>query len=318
MKKIDVLFITNKDDISVDYLIKKLKNKTKSFLRINSEDISYISFLYCPNGDTIVKIKNTEYNLSSVKSVVFKRTPIKFDLNHNDENRKYLDNERKHFFEGIYLCLKDAKWINPMFSTHIAERKLFQLKLSKDIGFLIPDTIVTNNPFIANDFVISHANSIIKPISNGLQVLKDEIYSIYTSEISKDFFKPFLQTKELFETPVFLQEKIENLYDIRVTIIGDNVIPVRIEKNNKLEVDWRKPEISKKYSITELPEEIKSKLKNLHKKLNLIYSAIDLIQKPNGEFVFLEINPVGEWVWLESELNLNISELIINELLWQK
>ncbi|MCZ8091203.1 MvdC/MvdD family ATP grasp protein [Flavobacterium sp.] len=312
---IKILFITNQDDISVDYLISKLKLKTKSYLRIDSEDINVIDFNINPNGEFILIKDNKKYNLKKVSSVVFKRTPIKFNFDLKDSNQNYLNNERKHFYEGLYLCLKDAKWINPMFSTHIAERKLFQLFEAKKIGLKTPVSILTNNPITADNFLKNNKKSIIKPISNGLQVLENKFYSIYTSEIPNDFFDDY-DKNILFETPVLLQERIENENDIRVVIINDKVFSVEITKNDKSEVDWRKPEIKKSYRQITLPQELSNKLIMLNKSLNLVYSAIDLIKRPDGKFVFLEINPVGEWVWLESELNLNISETIINELLW--
>lgn len=313
---VEILFITNKDDISVDYLISKLKLKTKKFLRIDSEDINKIDFNINPNGEFLVRINNEMYNLKNVRSVVFKRTPTKFDFSKEDSNQNYLNNERKHFFEGLYLCLKDAKWINPMFATHIAERKIFQLNQAQLLGLQIPDSVITNNSLTAHKFLQKHQKSIIKPISNGLQVLKKDIYSIYTSEIKKDFFISYKESN-LFETPVFLQEKIENKSDIRVVIINENIFSVRIDKNDKTEVDWRKPEILKTYSNINLPKKLSNLLIELNKSFGLIYSAIDLIEKPNGEFIFLETNPVGEWVWLESELDLNISETLIKEMLWQ-
>ncbi len=313
---IEILFITNKLDISVDYLISKLKLKTKKNLRIDSEDINRIDFKINPNGEFLINKKRKKYNLKSVRSVVFKRTPTKFDFNKDDSNQKYLNNERKHFFEGLYLCLKDAKWINPMFATHIAERKIFQLNQAKLLGLQTPNSIVTNNSLTAHKFLQQHKKSIIKPISNGLQVVNNDIYSIYTSEIKKDFFNLYKES-DLFETPVFLQEKIENKSDIRVVIINKNIFTVRIDKNDKSEVDWRKPEILKTYSKINLPKKLSNLLIRLNESFDLIYSAIDLIETPNGEFIFLEINPVGEWVWLESELDLNISQILINEMLWQ-
>lgn len=313
---VEILFITNKEDISVDYLISKLKLKTKKFLRIDSEDINKIDFNINPKGEFLIKINSKTYNLKSVRSVVFKRTPTKFDFNKDDSNQKYLNNERKHFFEGLYLCLKDAKWINPMFATHIAERKIFQLNQAKILGLQTPESIITNNSLTAHKFLQQHQKSIIKPISNGLQVVNNDIYSIYTSEIKKDFFSLYKES-ELFETPIFLQEKIKNKSDIRVVIINKNIFTVRIDKNDKSEVDWRKPEILKTYSKINLPKKLSNLLIRLNKSFGLIYSAIDLIETPKGEFIFLEINPVGEWVWLESELDLNISETLLNEMLWQ-
>lgn len=202
-----------------------------------------------------------------------------------------------------------------MFSTHTAERKLFQLFQANKFGLKTPESLVTNNPLHADKFLKSHKNSIIKPISNGLQIIENKIYSIYTSTISKDFFSKY-DKSILFETPMFLQERIENKNDIRVVIINQKVFAIEITKDDKSEVDWRKPEIKKSYKEIILPKEISNKLVKLNKSFNLIYSAIDLIKKPNGQFVFLEINPVGEWVWLESELKLNISEILIKELLW--
>jgi glutathione synthase/RimK-type ligase-like ATP-grasp enzyme len=312
---IKILFITNQDDISVDYLISKLKLKTKLYLRIDSEDINIIDFNINPKGEFILIKDNKKYNLKNVISVVFKRTPTKFNFDKKDLNQIYLNNERKHFYEGLYLCLKDVKWINPMFATHIAERKLFQLFQANKFGIETPSSLLTNNSITADKFLKSHKKSIIKPISNGLQVLENKFYSIYTSDIHKDFFSNYDNTN-LFETPVLLQERIENENDIRVVIINEKVFAVEITKDDKSEVDWRKPEIEKSYKQIKLPDDLSDKLVKLNKSFNLIYSAIDLIKKPNGKFVFLEINPVGEWVWLESELNLNISETIIKELLW--
>jgi len=100
---------------------------------------------------------------------------------------------------------------------------------------------------------------------------------------------------EQFDTPVFVQERIPNYADIRITIVGSKIFSAAI-KNNSGEVDWRKPEIVKSYERIELPTELAGQLLKLNRELGLIYSAIDLIQTPEKEFYFLEINPVGEWV----------------------
>lgn len=311
---VKTLFITNRDDISIEYLISKFRSKSLNYLRLNSEDIDKIYFEIDPMGKHTCYIDSSEYCLNSVQSVIFRRTPTKFNSERKDPNTPYLSNEKKHFLEGLYLSLSNAKWINPMFATHIAERKLYQLQVATQLGLKVPKSIITNSADKANRFLKSTPQAIIKPISNGLQVLNDATYSIYTSEINSNFFNEF-NLNTIFETPVFLQEKILNKADIRVTIIGNQFFTVKIEKNGCEEVDWRKPEIQKKYSLIELPNKIKDSLHKLNKFFGLIYSAIDLIQKPNNEYVFLEVNPVGEWVWLEKELNINISEAIINELL---
>ena len=311
---VKTLFITNRDDISIEYLISKFRLKSKQYLRINSEDIDTINFEINPTGKSFCHIDSTTYSLSNIKSIVFRRTPTKYNTLKNDPNSPYLNNEKKHFFEGFYLTMQNAKWINPMFATHIAERKLHQLQLANTIGLEVPKSIITNSANKADSFLKNNRKSIIKPISNGLQVLPSKVYSIYTSEIESNYFE-HVPKETIFETPVFLQKKITNIADIRATIIANKIFVVKIEKDDNNEVDWRKPNINKKYSIINLPKKLENKLFQINKNLSLTYSAIDLIQMPNKEYFFLEVNPVGEWVWLEKELGLKISEAFINELL---
>ena len=64
-----------------------------------------------------------------------------------------------------------------------------------------------------------------------------------------------------------------------------------------------------------MPNKICNEIYSLHKKLNLVYSAFDFILTTEGQYVFLETNPAGEWVWLEKELNIDISKALLKELL---
>lgn len=311
--KVDTVFLTNRDDVSVEYTIEKFRDHSTAYLRINSEDIDLIDYEIVPGEQFKCYIQDVVYDLSNVNSVLFKRVPTKYNNVQGDENNAYLNNERKHFFEGMYLNFQSAKWVNPMFATHAAERKLYQLQVARSLGLVIPESIITNKLQLALNFLDRQNKCIIKPISNGLQVLKDRAYSIYTTEIDSNLFKD-LELAETFSTPVFLQKRIPNKGDIRVTIVGRNIFAVRIT-NDSGEVDWRKPEITKKYQQINLPTKLEKILLEMMRHFKMVYSAIDLIETPAGDFVFLEINPVGEWAWLDIELDLNIADKLIQELL---
>lgn len=307
-----VLFVTNKDDFACDYLIYNFLDKNVSYLRINSEDITKLGITYHPDYSEIT-FSNIQYNLSKVKSVYFRRAPTVFPPALNDVDSPFINRERRDFFEGLY-CSLDVKWINPIFSTYRAERKLLQLNIAEKLGFNIPKTIVSNDPEkILHFFNISAGSGcIIKPISHGLQVTDEGTYSIYTSEITS---LDWLNTDELFESPVLIQEKINNYRDIRVTVVGKQIFAVEIEKNDPDSIDWRIQDVVKQYRKHELPEQIIQRIYSLHRELDLTYSAIDFILTPEGKYIFLETNPAGEWVWLEKELKLKISDAIIHELL---
>ncbi len=306
-----ILLITNKDDFAIDYLILKLAKRDIQYLRINSEDITNFRLSYVLDNSIELKYSNYIYNLKEIKSVYFRRAPSIFPKAVNFNDTTFINRERRDFLEGLYLSM-DAKWINPVFATYKAERKIYQLTVAKKIGFNVPRTLGSNNPSKVISFIKENNECIIKPISHGLQVTKDGIYSIYTSKVIN---YESIDDKEIFESPVLIQEKIDNYRDIRATVIGDRIFAVEIDTDENNKIDWRKPNLNKTYKIHQLPTKIKELIFKLHKELNLIYSAFDFILTTAGEYYFLETNPAGEWVWLERELNIPISEAIIDELM---
>ncbi len=102
--------------------------------------------------------------------------------------------------------------------------------------------------------------------------------------------------------PMLVQEYLEPKTDYRVTIIGDELLAVKILCNGQpLSGDWRlKSKEQLDYVDCSLPEEVETGCRNLMKRLNLQFGAIDFVETESG-FVFLEINPTGEWGWLNSE-----------------
>ena len=239
-----VLFVSNKDDFALDYLIYKFQHTGVEYIRINSEDIINMSIKYNLNDIQII-YNNILYDLDEVKSVYFRRAPSIFPNSIDNRDTQYINGERRNFFEGIYTFL-DAKWINPIFATYKAERKLYQLSIAKRIGFNVPETIVSNNPMDIIEFLNKYESCIIKPISHGMQVTSEGIFSIYTSDI-KDIKS--LNKDMLFECPTFVQQKINNYRDIRATVIGNEILAVEIDTDDELKVDWRKPELAKRYKI---------------------------------------------------------------------
>ncbi|AOY74993.1 hypothetical protein [Clostridium formicaceticum] len=306
-----VLFVTNKDDLAIDYLIYKFMDRKIPYLRLNSEDITQIGMTYGFGKSVNLKYQDYEYSFEKLQSAYFRRAPSIFPNTHDLNDMKFINGERKDFFEGLYLSL-NCKWVNPIFATYKAERKIYQLSLAKELGFKTPNSIVSNSSKQLLNFIENNGTCIIKPICHGLQVTPQGSYSIYTSEI-KDI--NWLKQDIIFESPVFVQNKIKNYRDIRATVVGKEIFAVEIETNDSEKTDWRKPNIIKEYKLHKLPEPLTNLMFRLHEELNLVYSAFDFVLTPSGEYYFLETNPAGEWVWLERELNLPISDAIIYELL---
>ena len=115
--------------------------------------------------------------------------------------------------------------------------------------------------------------------------------------------------------PVIFQEAVAKKIELRVTVVGGKVMAAAIhsQQDSRRAGDWRHyPELdtARHYSVWQLPAEIEQRCLDVTAALGLCYGAIDLILTPEGEYVFLEINPHGQWEFIETATGLPISDAI--------
>jgi glutathione synthase/RimK-type ligase-like ATP-grasp enzyme len=301
-----ILIITHKQDFTADYVINKLNEKRIEYFRLNCEDIDSEPYVMLSQNNFSFSIHDT----ISFNSVWFRRTKLP-DLNIKNEAEKiYLLNDYDSLFENIYHLIDAKKWLSHPQYVYAAENKLYQLRSAVSIGFNIPDTITTNNHNILKDFVKKYKQGvIIKPLRQGRIREVNGFKTIFTNKINEEIIQN-LNDYDL--TPSIIQEYIEKEYELRITIVGDKVFSAKInsQKYPNTKIDWRKEKFP--FENYSLPAEVKERCVALTKKLKLSFGAIDLIKNKEGEYIFLEINPNGQWAWLDIDLGLNISDEIIN------
>ena len=114
--------------------------------------------------------------------------------------------------------------------------------------------------------------------------------------------------------PMTFQEKISKALELRIIIVGKNVFTAAVDSQalQKAHYDWRREGMAllKAWKNYDLPKDIEQKLLKLMTYFGLNYGAIDIILTPDGKYVFLEVNPVGEFFWLENCPGLPISQAI--------
>ncbi|KAF2331499.1 hypothetical protein [Flavobacterium nitrogenifigens] len=301
-----ILIITHKEDFTVDFVVDKLNKKNISYFRLNCEDI-HKDFYNFKNEDGF---NFTINGISNFDSVWFRRTKLP-DLDINDEAEKlFLLGDYETLFDNIYALTDTKKWLSNPKEIYIAENKIFQLKIAKSIGFKIPNTLVTNShKELCHFFEQNGCNVIIKPIRQGRLVGKDGFKTIFTNKLDLEIIQ---KLTEFDLTPCIYQEYINKQYEIRVTVVNDKVFAGKVNSQSREDtsIDWRKEKIP--FERYDLPVEVENKCKLITNKLNLSFGAIDLIKTEDGGYVFLEINPNGQWAWLEMEAGLQISDEIIN------
>ncbi len=313
-----IIILTNKEDVTVDFIVRELKRQEIEYYRLNTEDIPQkVEVNFSIEEDKFLlldKVKNIEVDLNKITSVYFRRAQVS-SLAYIDEinmqERNYLRGELAYLLEGIYKVLSKRYWLNNVYRIREAENKIFQLQNAKEIGFTIPASVISNIPEVVKSIVDTYENNcIIKPIKSGNIDTTTSSNIIFTSKIEKNFFE---ERARIADFPVFIQENIHKRYDLRCIVIGEQVYCAQIESqaNEDSKIDWRKGKSYLNHAVHELPLEVKEKCIEMTRRLNLNYSAIDLILDKNGRYIFLECNPNGQWAWLEIRLGFPISGDIV-------
>jgi len=191
-----------------------------------------------------------------------------------------------------------------------AEYKPFQLAAASEIGLRIPRTVVTNDPLAIRKAFTEFQEMVVKPARTGYVVHNGQEFAIFTSRIMEQHLQELESARW---SPAIYQELIPKRFDLRITVIGRRIFSAAIDSQSDptAALDWRQTTNSKLlHRPFTLPEEIANLLFRLMDSLRLTFGAIDMIQTPEGEYVFLEVNPSGQWLWLDDMLQLGISDAV--------
>ena len=315
-----IILLTNKFDISTDYIVKALRKRNQHYVRLNTEDLVNQGVeVTIPAFSINVKSSDQTIKLSSnIKAVLFRRPGKPFEFAKKDQKpskvvARYVENQWHVFLES--LCeIENVLWINSPINNHLAENKILQLKRAVALGFNVPRTCITSSKENALTFFKEcEQRIIVKALYSPLIEYPKKDYFIYTTEISSLNGIP---SSEFQLAPTIFQEAIDGKVDYRVTIIGNSCFAARIESPDEesVPIDWRLASKRLRYVPVTLPSEIERKCLKLVSDLKLVFGAIDLIEK-DGKFYFLEINPNGEWGWLQKDANFPIADALADMLI---
>lgn len=317
----EILIISNEKDITSDFIVSKLHDRNVSFYRLNTDHIGKsVNILFELNANSFFlhdTVTAETINLSEIKAVYFRRPEVYVNSKGLSESEyQYLKTEVYYTLEGLYRILSHAFWLNNIFAIREAENKIYQQILAQKIGLRLPNSIITNDPKAALQFCSKLDNNvIIKPIRSGLvsSSTNDNDGIIFTSKLD---LNP-KNSERVAGCPIYLQKHIEKKADVRVTIVGQKIFSALIhsQENETSKTDWRKASFPLSYSQFKLPLPVEDKCLALMERLSLNFGALDFVLDINNDLIFLEINPNGQWAWIEKQLNYSISDEIVECLL---
>lgn len=313
MNSIEYLIISSTIDFSTDLVCYRLLCDGKKFYRLNRDEFKNHSIVVdLQNKVMNIKIDGREYRaeFDKIKGIyfrapVFLRTQAKKELSLDEQLER---NQWSSFLRNL-IVFKNAKWINNPVDVYRAENKMYQLCVAEECGLKIPKTYVSN----ACDLKLENeSNYIVKSLDTALfyDIKNNREMFTYSNVVSGKEIKEY----DLRQAPVFIQEFLDPKIDCRVTFINGRMFPVKIQKDSKgISGDWRFYKEQLDYIPFLLPERVENALKVLMKKLNLTFGGIDLAIVHN-DYYFIEVNPTGEWGWLEIKTDQKISMAIKEEL----
>ena len=312
-----ILILTDKNDSHGNYLISKLNEKALGYSRFNLDVESLLNTkVYFEDSIWIIEQNGKSIDLENVACVWNRRTFVELLLEESYDQSvdfKIWKNEWNKTLLGIYSTISHKPWLNPWRKAYEAENKYLQMEFAKLCGFKIPRTIISNDKQKLLNFVSQNKEVVLKLMHQDFyKTEKGDYTGLYVNKIDLNDLENF---KELNENPVVLQEYISKNYEVRYTVIGQTHFACKIEsqKSEKAKIDWRRYDIpNTPHSILDAPKEIEINVNLLMNKLGIEYGAIDFVVDPNGDWFFLEINSMGQYLWIEDLSGAKITDGIIS------
>lgn len=213
---------------------------------------------------------------------------------------------------NIFLDALDVPWINRLDLDHaVGGNKLLQLSAAQATGLHVPQTLFSNHAEDAIRFYDDHQGEVVVKLHGALSKTMDGRGEFFPTTRLRKEDVPMLES--LSACPMILQEYIPKDRELRVVYIDGDFYTGSLRAPEL--TDWRTGSTTLiQWEAHELPGHIEEKIDEMMRLLGLQFGAIDMILQPDGEYVFLEVNPQGEWGMLEKYLGFPISATIAEKL----
>lgn len=295
------IVFTDSKDVTTDVIFQYVPNVSKNIFRFNFDLFDEYQFELTPTDFYIADPLGRVASLSNTKKAYY-RKPIKREGKSPLEN--YAQDEKWAFYrELIYFLWENEKIVLVEPDTHGRRvGKLRQLKLAKDY-FDVPDTILSNR---AHHSQIKWQESVVKSITGNLVDGKN----IFTTLVNIQDLDPRFAW--------FIQEYINANYDITIVFVRGKIYPYRL-KRDFLEhtIDFRAPtnkNLWGKWEFFEIDSDFCQRIINFMQALKLHYGRLDFLVKTDGKIVFCEVNPNGQFAWLDFENEKGLLSTIAAEI----
>lgn len=202
-------------------------------------------------------------------------------------------------------------WANHFGKEETWQLKVYQLREAKRAGLAIPETLVSNDPDEIRGFIKKCGGvAAHKLLEHAAWRTGDgkQVFSCYTSPVTLEDL-PRDHTLRL--CPAIFQPLLEKEFEVRVACFGDHLASLQIDSQSdqRARLDWRAGQWYVDMKPYTLPHGIQEGIRSFLRSTGMVCASFDFIVTPEGEHVFLECNPQGQFLWMEDRAGLPLLDV---------
>lgn len=312
-----VLVLTQRLDPTADLVIRELRHRGTPVLRCDPGDFpesvglaARISVTGTVTGT--LRVGEREVELSEIASVYHRRpTPHRTHPRLDRREAHWSAREAAAGFGGVLTAL-DRPWVNHPDHDRAAAHKPRQLAAAARVGLTVPESLVTNSVGPARGFTGARERTVYKAMTGGPDAAgaPDRANALFTTLITADEI-----TAGVARTAHLFQAWADKAYEVRLTVVGRRLFATRIDAHGpRARIDWRSDYRNLSYRAVQTPEDVARAVRRLVSGFRLAYAALDFVVTPDDRWVFLELNPNGQWGWLQLATGQPIAAAIADHL----
>ncbi|MFJ8275634.1 ATP-grasp ribosomal peptide maturase [Streptomyces sp. NPDC094154] len=313
-----VLIVAASDDWPTDRVVIELQHRGVEVFRMDTVDFPQRLALAgridqeCAwTGELTTEHRTVE--LSRVGAVYY-RAPgaFQFPQGMSGPEERFAAAQARAGLGGVLSAL-ECRWVNHPTAMARAEYKPVQLAAARACGLRIPPTLITNRPGEVRAFAAQAGGPVIyKPVASPVLIEEGQLKSVYTHCLT---LADLEDLQGISATAHLFQSWVDKDHEVRLTVVGERMFAAAIHAgSNAAHEDWRSDYGALTYTTTTVPEQVAEGMRRLMDRLQLRYGAADFIVGPQGRWTFLEVNPCGQWDWIQGETGLPIAEAIADDL----
>ncbi|MEU7182387.1 MULTISPECIES: ATP-grasp ribosomal peptide maturase [Streptomyces] len=308
-----VLVLTNAYDVTADVVLRLLAERRVPVVRLDpGTDLHTGASLTATyrTGDQrgTLRTASREIDTRRIRSVWVRRpSPYEGPPELSGQDRRFAAEQALWGAGGILASLPGAHYVNHPWSNRAAEFKPAQLSTALRCGFLVPSTVITDDPQEARTFAAHQPGGVVyKPVWNTPYRVDDQPHSVWVREVRAAEI-----TDAVSVCPHMFQAKVDKAFDARVTAVGGRLFGVRIDSPD---LDWRHRQDLMTCIPIEVPASVARAVATYLAELRLNYGAFDFAVTAAGAWYFLECNPNGQWAWQPAQTTAAIAQALTDRL----